>query len=70
MIARRAIIGFLAKDAGWGFISDHFAQIDKQHHGYVTFDEIQAFMDARSIGNPAALRARSKAAVTTIQKIE
>lgn len=55
-----------AKDAGWGFIADHFDQIDKKHHGYVTFDEIQAFMDGRSPGNPAKIRRQN----STIQKIE
>ncbi|QND51600.1 hypothetical protein HB779_06575 [Phyllobacterium sp. 628] len=58
-----------AKDSGWGFISDHFAQIDKGHQGYVTFKQIQAFIDARSLGNPVETRARARAAAA-IQRIE
>jgi hypothetical protein len=59
-----------AKKAGWGFISDHFGEIDKKRNGTVTIDEIQAFMDARTPGEPKAARARANAAKTTIQKIE
>src|ERR1700712_3935130 len=55
-----------AKDAGWGFIADHFAEIDKRRYGYVTFDEIQDFMDSRALGNPGELRAKTKAAATKI----
>ncbi|MBZ3692093.1 EF-hand domain-containing protein [Phyllobacterium calauticae] len=37
-----------ADDASWGFVASHFAEIDKDHNGYVTFSEVTAFMDARS----------------------
>ncbi len=37
-----------AKDAGWGFLADHFAEIDSRRDGYLTFDEVQTFLDARS----------------------
>jgi hypothetical protein len=59
-----------AKKAGWGFIADHFAEIDKSHAGYVTVNDIQAFMDARAPGDPVATRARANALKATIQKIE
>ncbi|NTS30980.1 hypothetical protein HQ945_06915 [Phyllobacterium sp. BT25] len=57
-----------AKDANWGFIADHFAEIDTAGAGYVSFDQIQAFMDARSIG--AAAKARVKARASTVKTIE
>jgi hypothetical protein len=41
-----------AKAAGWGFISDHFGEIDKNRDGFVTFDDIQAFLDKQSPVNP------------------
>jgi hypothetical protein len=37
-----------AKDASWGFVSDHFAEIDREKKGYVTVEDIEAFKDARS----------------------
>jgi hypothetical protein len=40
-----------AIDAGWGFIADHFAEIDKNRDGSATFGEVSAFMQARSSGN-------------------
>ena len=59
-----------ARAAGWGFIADHFAAIDRKQRGYVTIDEVQTFMDARTPGEPAPARARANAAKSTIQKIE
>ncbi|SFI67317.1 hypothetical protein SAMN04515648_1104 [Phyllobacterium sp. CL33Tsu] len=57
-----------AKDANWGFIADHFAEIDTAGAGYVSFDQIQTFMDARSIG--ATAKARVKARESTVETIE
>lgn len=59
-----------AKEAGWGFVSDHFAEIDKVRRGYVTIKEVRAFLDARGPGEPAAARARIKAAKSAIRKVE
>ncbi|QND51617.1 hypothetical protein HB779_06680 [Phyllobacterium sp. 628] len=43
-----------ARDFGWGFISDHFAEIDVHRQGYVRFEEVRAFMQARSpLAKPA-----------------
>ncbi len=36
------------KDAGWGFLADHFAEIDKDRDGYLRFEEVSTFMNARS----------------------
>jgi hypothetical protein len=54
-----------ANDAGWGFIGDHFAEIDRNRDGYLTFDEVQTFFDARS-PLPAA-RARVAAKVQVVE---
>ncbi|ATU90717.1 hypothetical protein [Phyllobacterium zundukense] len=37
-----------AVDAGWGFLADHFAEIDRDRDGYLRFEEVSVFMDARS----------------------
>ncbi|UGY08970.1 hypothetical protein [Phyllobacterium pellucidum] len=37
-----------AKDAGWGFIADHFDEISRGNGDTVGLNEIQSFMDARS----------------------
>ena len=37
-----------ANAAGWGFIADHFAEIDRDRDGYVNFSDISDFMSARS----------------------
>ncbi|MBB3235528.1 hypothetical protein [Phyllobacterium endophyticum] len=54
-----------AKDAGWGVIVDHYAEIDRDSDGYLTFDEVQTFFDARS-PLPAA-RARAAAEVQVVE---
>ncbi len=54
-----------ANDAGWGFVADHFAEIDRDHDGYASFDEVQAFFDGRS-PLPAA-RARVAAKVQVVE---
>lgn len=59
-----------AKKSGWGFIARNFAAIDLHKRGYVKIEEIQAFMDARAPGEPAAARARVNAAKSSIQKIK
>ncbi|CAN7167687.1 hypothetical protein LJR231_000235 [Phyllobacterium sp. LjRoot231] len=59
-----------AKDAGWGFIADHFGEITGGNADSVSLDEIQTFIDARSLGNPAGIRAKAKAATTTFHKVE
>ncbi|MGH6860125.1 MAG: hypothetical protein ACRECY_07710 [Phyllobacterium sp.] len=42
-----------ARRANWGFISDHFAEIDHDKDGFVTLSEVTAFMDARAPGSKA-----------------
>ncbi|MFC2255068.1 hypothetical protein ACETRX_36300 [Labrys portucalensis] len=37
-----------AKAAGWGFVSDNFAKIDRDKDGYVTFEDISSFATART----------------------
>jgi hypothetical protein len=37
-----------ARDAGWGFIADHFDEIAKSNGNSVSLDEIKTFMAARS----------------------
>lgn len=37
-----------AKAAGWGFVSDHFAEIDANRDGFITYGEYKRFLDARS----------------------
>ncbi|WP_271895565.1 hypothetical protein [Candidatus Phyllobacterium onerii] len=54
-----------ANDAGWGFVADQFAQIDVDHDGYASFDEVQTFFDGRS-PLPAA-RARAAAKVQVVE---
>jgi hypothetical protein len=51
-----------ARASGWGFVADHFAQIDRRRQGYVRIKDIQAFMDARAPGDPEAARERVRAA--------
>ena len=52
-----------ASDAGWGFIAEHFAQIDKDQDGYLTFDDVETFLDARSPLPAARARAAKKVQV-------
>ncbi|MBN9134549.1 hypothetical protein [Phyllobacterium sp.] len=52
-----------ASDADWGFIAEHFAQIDKDQDGYLTFDDVQTFLDARSPLPAARARAAKKVQV-------
>ncbi len=37
-----------ATKAGWGLVSDHFSDIDTSHKGYVTLDDVQKFLAART----------------------
>ena len=37
-----------AIDASWGFVADHFKEIDRDHDGHASFSEVQNFFDARS----------------------
>ncbi|WP_318828721.1 hypothetical protein [Burkholderia cepacia] len=37
-----------AKAAGWGLVSDHFAEIDRAGTGYVRLDDVLRFMSART----------------------
>lgn len=52
-----------AKDAGWGFIADHFAEIDRDRTGFITFSDISRYMAVRSPIQP-------KQAPTPVQIIE
>jgi hypothetical protein len=45
---RSSLTAQQAKSAGWGFVADHFGQIDTSRKGYVTLAEITSFMAARS----------------------
>ncbi len=54
-----------ASDAGWGFVTDHFAEIDRDHDGYASLSEAQTFFDGRS-PLPAA-RARAAAKVQVVE---
>jgi len=54
-----------AKDAGWGFMADHFAEIDDNRDGYLQFSEISGFMTARS----PVVKSKSKAP-PSVQTIE
>ncbi|MEP7453069.1 hypothetical protein [Phyllobacterium sp. SB3] len=47
-----------AIDADWGFIADHFGEIDQDRDGHVSFAEVQDFLDARS--PITAVRQRAK----------
>ncbi|MCX8282404.1 hypothetical protein OSJ77_19605 [Phyllobacterium sp. 0TCS1.6C] len=51
-----------ANDFSWGFIADHFEEIDRRGNGFVSFGEVKDFMDARS-----PLR---KKAAETVQIVE
>lgn len=46
--ARASLTAQQAKAAGWGFVADHFGQIDTSRKGYVTLAEITSFMAARA----------------------
>ncbi|MFM9923093.1 hypothetical protein VLK31_08890 [Variovorax sp. H27-G14] len=37
-----------AKAAGWGFVSDHFSDIDRAGSGYVRLDDVLRFMSERT----------------------
>jgi hypothetical protein len=37
-----------AKAADWGFVADHFAEIDRDNSGLISYGEIANYMDARS----------------------
>jgi hypothetical protein len=50
-----------ANNAGWGFIADHFSEIDRSKSGFVSFSEVSRYMSARSplkskASNPAELQ--------------
>ena len=46
--SRQTLTAQEAKASGWGFVADHFSQIDTSRKGYVTLAEISSFMAARS----------------------
>jgi hypothetical protein len=37
-----------AKNASWGYVADHFAAIDRDHDGYITFGDVLDFMHGGS----------------------
>jgi hypothetical protein len=51
-----------ARDAGWGAVYDRFAEIDRNHDGYVNFGEIETDFDAHS-----PLKIKRKAAVQVVE---
>ncbi|MBA8877462.1 hypothetical protein [Phyllobacterium myrsinacearum] len=57
-----------AKAAGWGFISDHFQEIDRDNKGYVSYADVSAFMKARSpLKVPASMAKPGDKAVQIIE---
>lgn len=54
-----------AKDAGWGFVADHFTEIDSNHDGYASYGEVETFFDGRS--PIAAVRAKAAAKVQVVE---
>ncbi|TXR48938.1 hypothetical protein [Phyllobacterium endophyticum] len=52
-----------AEAASWGFVSSHFAEIDRNADGYATLAEISAFLEARS-------PAKNKRAEKAVQVVE
>lgn len=57
-----------AKAAGWGFIADHFREIDRDNKGYVSYSDVSAFMTARSpLKVPAASTKSDDKAVQVIE---
>jgi len=56
-----------ASDGGWGFISDHFAEIDRDKDGFVSFADVSRFMAPRS---PLSVAPARPAGTKPIQIIE
>lgn len=57
-----------ARAAGWGFIADHFPEIDRDNKGYVSYSDVSAFMKARSpLKVPAAAAKPGDKAVQIIE---
>jgi hypothetical protein len=50
-----------ARAAGWGFVADHFADIDKSGEGSVGLVQIQNYMGVRSPLTPALAAAAKRA---------
>ncbi|MGH6862498.1 MAG: hypothetical protein ACRECY_19820, partial [Phyllobacterium sp.] len=46
--SQRLLTARQALDASWGFVSDHFAEIDRDRDGFVTLADISTFMEGRS----------------------
>jgi hypothetical protein len=46
--SRSSLTAQQAKAAGWGFVADHFGQIDTSRKGYVTLSEVSQFMANRA----------------------
>jgi len=40
-----------AKTSGWGFVADHFAEIDQDRDGYVSLSDISRFLSSRTPQN-------------------
>ncbi|KVE34079.1 hypothetical protein WS68_10815 [Burkholderia sp. TSV86] len=36
-----------AKRSGWGYIADHFSEIDRSGSGYVSFEDLKRYLKAR-----------------------
>ena len=49
-----------AKAAGWGFVSDHFAEIDQSGSGYVRLDDVLRFQSQRTPQQVMRMKAAAK----------
>ena len=50
-----------AKSAGWGFVSDHFSEIDRNGSGYVSLNDVLRFTAQRSPQNIMRMKAAASA---------
>lgn len=50
-----------AKNAGWGFVSDHFSEIDRNGSGYVSLADVLGFMAPRTPQRIMSQKAAAKA---------
>ena len=49
-----------AKAAGWGFVSDHFSEIDQSGSGYVRLDDVLRFQSQRTPQQVMRMKAAAK----------
>ncbi|TXR51135.1 hypothetical protein [Phyllobacterium endophyticum] len=56
-----------AKDAGWGFVADHFNEISKSGRSSVSLNDIRTFMSVRSPLTPVTSKAIEKKPIQIIE---